>query len=98
MTEDGEETDWEVPKQAQPNDSDVSFDLDQVLSGIVFVRAEVPDDAFTAQVLGTERTGNGVVIDESGLILTVGYVVTEADKIWLTANDVGVFQKSSNSR
>src|SRR5437588_258608 len=56
------------------------------------VGADVPEDAFTASILGTERTGNGVVIREDGLILTIGYLITEAETIWLTANDGTVVQ------
>ena len=41
-------------------------------------RAEIPEDAFTAQILGTERAGNGVVIRDDGLVLTIGYLITEA--------------------
>ena len=37
----------------------------------------------TARMLGTERAGHGVVIREDGLILTIGYLVTEARTIWL---------------
>ena len=44
----------------------------------------VPDDAFTAGILGSERTGNGVIIDSNGLILTIGYLTTEATDVWLT--------------
>ena len=49
------------------------------------VRSEIPADAFTASVLGTERAGNGVMIDENGLVLTIGYLITEAATIWLSA-------------
>ena len=35
----------------------------------------------TASTLGTERQGSGVVIDDSGLILTIGYLVVEAAEI-----------------
>jgi S1-C subfamily serine protease len=35
-------------------------------------------------MLGTERRGNGVVIGENGLILTIGYLITEAEQVWLT--------------
>jgi S1-C subfamily serine protease len=44
----------------------------------------VPDDAFTAGPLGTQRQGSGVVIAERGLVLTIGYLVTEASQVWLT--------------
>ena len=46
----------------------------------------VPADAFTAETLGTERGGNGIVIDD-GLILTIGYLITEADQVWLHLSD-----------
>ena len=41
----------------------------------------IPNDAFTAKILGTERAGSGVVIRESGLVLTIGYLVTEAENV-----------------
>jgi len=52
----------------------------------VHLRAVIPDDAFTAPLLGTERVGNGIVIREDGLILTIGYLITEASTIWMTTN------------
>ena len=54
---------------------------------MVALRATVPTDAFTADTLGTERAGNGVIIRGNGLVLTIGYLITEADTIWLTLND-----------
>ena len=51
---------------------------------MVGLRASIPDDAFTAETLGTERAGNGVVIRD-GLVLTIGYLITEAETIWLTS-------------
>ena len=63
---------------------DLGFDLDAMLSSLVSVRSLVPDDALTAPVLGTERSGNGVVIGDRGLVLTIGYLVTEAQTLWIT--------------
>jgi len=54
---------------------------------LVSLSARVPDDAFTADVLGTERVGSGVVINGDGLVLTIGYLITEADEVWLTRHD-----------
>jgi S1-C subfamily serine protease len=54
---------------------------------IVKLRAVVPENAFTAGILGSERVGNGVVIDSEGLILTIGYLITEATDVWLTTAD-----------
>jgi S1-C subfamily serine protease len=75
-----------IPEQAQPRAGDYAFDLDRLLSAVVSLRAEVPEEAFTAQVLGTERSGNGVVISDNGLVLTIGYLITEAETIWLATN------------
>jgi S1-C subfamily serine protease len=79
-----EEKDWTLPPNLQPRPEEVGYDLDAALSAVVGLRAEVPEDAFTAGILGTERAGNGVVIREDGLVLTIGYLVTEAETIWLS--------------
>ncbi len=58
------------------------------LSSVVALESRVPADAFTARILGTERLGNGVVISEGGLVLTVAYLITEAsEEVVLTLND-----------
>jgi S1-C subfamily serine protease len=54
---------------------------------VVLLRAEVPEDAFTASILGTERVGSGIVIRPDGLVLTIGYLITEAETIWLSTLD-----------
>jgi S1-C subfamily serine protease len=51
------------------------------LDGVVQIIAHVPQDARTASTLGTERQGTGVVIDDSGLVLTIGYLILEAMEI-----------------
>jgi S1-C subfamily serine protease len=78
--------DWAFPAEMRPKPEDWRFDLDRALDAVVLVRAEIPEDAFTAPILGTERAGNGVVINESGLVLTIGYLITEASVIWLATN------------
>lgn len=74
------------PENVQPRAEALRFDLEAALDSVVMLRAEIPEDAFTAGILGTERIGNGVAIREDGLILTIGYLVTEAERIWLTTN------------
>ena len=69
-----EQETWTFPEAAQPNPAEVRFDLDAALDAVVMLRAAVPEDAFTASILGTERIGNGVVIREDGLVLTIGYL------------------------
>jgi S1-C subfamily serine protease len=79
-------TEWKVPTAFQPRADDYSFDLDRVLSSVVGLHSIIPPDALTADTLGTERAGNGVVIDV-GLVLTIGYLITEAESIWLHRAD-----------
>jgi S1-C subfamily serine protease len=77
------EEDWDIPEHLQPDPTEHGFDLDQAYRAVVGLRSQVPPDAFTARVLGTEREGSGVLIGD-GLVLTVGYLVSEAETIWIT--------------
>lgn len=77
----------EVEARLRPAAQRYEFDLERALSAVVAVEAGVPDDALTAEALGTYRVGNGVVIGTSGLVLTIGYLVTEAEDIRLTLAD-----------
>ena len=79
-------TEWKVPPAAQPRAEDYSYDLDTTLSSVVGLHSIIPPDAFTADTLGVERAGNGVLIG-SGLVLTIGYLITEAETIWLHFGD-----------
>ena len=51
---------------------------EEILKAVVKVRAVIPDDALTAPFLGTEREGNGILIDSDGHILTIGYLILES--------------------
>jgi S1-C subfamily serine protease len=75
---------WHVPSSVQPRPEDYQYDLDQALMSVVALRAVIPADAFTAESLGTERMGNGVLIRDRGVVLTIGYLITEAQEVWLT--------------
>jgi len=79
--------DWDIPPNLRPDPDDYAFDLEGTLRAVVGLRANVPSDAFTANTLGTERIGSGAVIREDGLVLTIGYLVTEAESIWLITAD-----------
>lgn len=81
---------WVFPAEMQPKAEDFNFDLNAALRSVVMLHAEIPADAFTAEILGTERFGNGVVIRDDGVVLTIGYLIAEADSIWLTTNDGSV--------
>jgi len=56
-------------------------DAKEILKAIVKIRSMIPKDAHTASTLGTEREGSGVVIDAKGHVLTIGYLITEAETI-----------------
>lgn len=78
---------WKIPPEIAPAPGDYDYDLVRALSAVVGVRSVVPADAFTAETLGTERTGNGVLIRGDGIVLTIGYLITEAREVWLTLAD-----------
>lgn len=78
--------DWEIPSEFQPKAEAFDFDLDSALSAVLGLQTTVPEDAFTAATLGTERAGSGVLIRKDGLVLTIGYLITEAESIWLTSS------------
>ena len=57
------------------------------LDAMVSIKAHIPDDAMSASLLGTERTGHGARIRDDGLIATIGYVISEAESVWIGANN-----------
>jgi S1-C subfamily serine protease len=84
-------TEWKVPPSAQPRAEDYTYDLERALSSVVGLHSIIPSDGFTAETLGAERAGNGVLIDK-GLVLTVGYLITEAQTVWLHLGDGRVME------
>ena len=79
--------DYEVAAADRARPETFAFDLDRALQAVVALEASVPEDAFTAQTLGSERVGNGVVVRDDGVVLTIGYLVTEASSVTLTTHD-----------
>lgn len=59
----------------------------QILDAVVELNAVIPPDARTARGLGTFRRGNGIIINDNGLVLTIGYLVLEATRISLVRAD-----------
>ncbi len=78
---------WRIPTEFQPDPAEVTYDLKTALSAVVSLRATVPEDAYTAETLGTVREGQGAVIRADGLVLTIGYLIMEAQEIWLTTGE-----------
>src|SRR5262249_17985085 len=79
-------SDWKVSPSVQPKAENYSYDLERALSTVVGLPTIIPGDAFTAETLGTERAGNGVLIRD-GLVLTIGYLITEAQTVWINLID-----------
>ena len=69
-----EPSDWAFPAELQPAPEQVRFDLDAALNAVVMLRTEIPQDAFTASILGTERVGNGLTIPDEDLLKMDWYV------------------------
>ena len=67
------------------------------VAAVTGLRTEIPDTALTAALLGTEREGNAVIIDDNSLALTIGYLLLECGAIeiadsggrWVEAELVG---------
>lgn len=60
------------------------------VDAMVSITAQIPEDAMSASLLGTERIGHGARIRDDGLIATIGYVVHEAEKVWIAAGTAAV--------
>ena len=77
----------DAPRAGSPRAGDPGFDLNRALKSIVTIQSSIPEDAFTAQTLGEQRSGSGVAIRGNGLVLTIGYLITEAESVWLASAD-----------
>ncbi len=60
---------------------------ENLLASVVRIKTVINPDARTTQNLGREREGSGIVIDDNGLILTIGYLMVEAHTAEVTTND-----------
>jgi S1-C subfamily serine protease len=70
---------------SHPKQENLEFDLFKALDSVVRLTAEISEDAFSAQTLGTEREGNAILISKDGLLLTIGYLVVDARSITIKA-------------
>ena len=61
--------------------------LEQLLSGVVHIKTSIAPDGRTTENLGREREGTGIVIDNNGLVLTIGYLMVEAVSAEIATND-----------
>jgi S1-C subfamily serine protease len=61
--------------------------LEDMLSGIVRIKTFIDPDGKTVANLGSTRDGSGIVIDHDGLVLTIGYLMVEAQRADILTND-----------
>src|SRR5580698_7638089 len=71
----------------QPGSSSLPADVLDVLPAVVGVHTTIPENRRSAKTLGSEREGHGTIIDDEGLIVTIGYLIMEADTVTITDND-----------
>jgi serine protease Do len=68
-------------------ESNLPAEVVDALPAVVGVHTLIPEDRRSAQTLGSEREGHGIVIDEEGLVVTIGYLITEAETITVTDSE-----------
>src|ERR1041384_6836690 len=60
--------------------------LEELVSAVVKIKTFINPDGRSVQNLGREREGSGIIIDESGLVLTIGYLMVEAHAAEIITN------------
>jgi serine protease Do len=66
--------------QAQTSSEEAKSRIESALQSVVKISAKATPNARSNATLGEERSGNGVLI-EKDLVLTIGYLIMEADEI-----------------
>jgi S1-C subfamily serine protease len=61
--------------------------LEQLLSAVVHIKTTINPDGRSVDALGRTREGSGIVIDDNGLILTIGYLMVEAEGAEVITNE-----------
>jgi serine protease Do len=56
-------------------------------ASVVGLRVSVAEGARSSETLGQRRAGSGVLIGENGLVLTIGYLLLEAEQIEIVTQD-----------
>ena len=62
-------------------------ELEKLVSAVVKIKTHITPEGRTVEGLGREREGSGIVIDNDGLVLTIGYLMVEAYAAEITTND-----------
>lgn len=61
--------------------------LQRASDAVVGLTAKAIEDARSSAALGAQRQGSGVVIGPDGLVLTIGYLILEAEDVEITTDD-----------
>jgi hypothetical protein len=70
-----------------PSAQEVINALTKAQSAVVGVQVTAAEGARSIETLGKQRLGSGVVIGDGGLIVTIGYLILEADNVEITTTD-----------
>lgn len=76
------------------DESNLPPEVVDALPAVVGVHTTIPENRRSAQTLGSEREGHGIVIDDEGLVVTIGYLIMEADVITVTDSEGRAFPAS----
>lgn len=77
------EEEWTLPPDQRADRASLEFDLKSRTDAVFALRSEIAEDGYTTHALGTERAGAAILIDASGMFLTIGYLIAEAERVWL---------------
>src|SRR5437660_40670 len=61
--------------------------VEELVAAVVRIKTFINPEGQTVQALGREREGSGIVIDEDGLVLTIGYLMVEAHAAEVITNE-----------
>jgi S1-C subfamily serine protease len=64
-----------------------NMSIEELVSAVVHIKTFINPEGRTVQVLGREREGSGIIIDATGLVLTIGYLIVEAHAAEVSSND-----------
>ena len=76
-----------TPLEGPPSVQAVMDAMSRANNAVVGIKVKATEGAKSAESLGAERMGSGVVIDQNGLVLTIGYLMLEAQQIEIITED-----------
>lgn len=77
----------EAPVAAAPDEDHRASLLQRASDAVIGVETRAVQGARSAETLGPQRSGSGIVVGPEGLVLTIGYLILEADAVDLVLDD-----------